>query len=125
MERRAIAAVLAAERALGRMPHELAHNHPGYDVRSVPDDGPTVLIEVKGRIQGADEFIITRNEVLEAKNLGEAYRLALVSVSPAGPDHDEVRYLTHPFDNTSTDDFRVTKFVLHWGRMWGMGGPPR
>ena len=33
-DRRAIAAVLAAERALGREPTEMPHNNPGYDIVS-------------------------------------------------------------------------------------------
>jgi superfamily II DNA or RNA helicase len=125
VERRAVDAVLAAERQLGRMPREMAHNHPGYDVRSVRPEGPTVLIEVKGRVAGADDFVITRNEVLEAKNLGDDYRLALVAVSPLGSHADEVRYLTHPFDRTATDDFRVTKLTLNWAKTWAQGGPAR
>ena len=78
-----------------------------------------------GRVAGADDFVITRNEVLEAKNLGDDYRLVLVAVSPQGPQADEVRYLTHPFDRTATDDFRVTKLTLNWAKTWAQGGPPR
>ncbi len=118
-------AVLAAEARLGRTAQEMAHNHPGYDIRSTPPDGPVIRLEVKGRISGSDDFVITRNEVLTAKNLGENYRLALVDVSPEGHDHDQVRYLTHPFDSTGTDDFRVTRFTLNWSRTWAEGGAPR
>ena len=38
-DRRAIAAVLAAERALGREPTEMPHNNPGYDIVSAKADG--------------------------------------------------------------------------------------
>jgi len=124
VERRAVDAVLAAERALGRRPHEMAHNNPGFDIRSATDDGQLVLIEVKGRVTGAPDFTITHNEVLTAKNLGDDYRLALVDVSPDGPHADTVRYLTHPFDHTSTDDFRVTKLVLNWQKTWANGQDP-
>ncbi|HZV26876.1 MAG TPA: DUF3883 domain-containing protein, partial [Acidothermaceae bacterium] len=78
VERRAVDAVLAAERALGRDPEEMPHNNPGYDVRSVDPEGRVIRIEVKGRIEGSDDFVITRNEVLTAKNLGDDYRLAMV-----------------------------------------------
>lgn len=43
-----------------------------------------IRIEVKGRLTGSDDLVITRNEVLTAKNLGDDYRLALVDVSPDG-----------------------------------------
>ncbi|GEL18794.1 DUF3883 domain-containing protein [Pseudonocardia asaccharolytica] len=73
-------AELIAERALGRIPTEMPHNHPGYDIRSERPDGAPIRIEVKGRIAGADDFVITRNGVLAAKNLADDYRLALMSV---------------------------------------------
>ncbi|MBI1758232.1 MAG: DUF3883 domain-containing protein [Actinobacteria bacterium] len=124
VERRAVDAALAAERALGRVPEELPHNHPGYDLRSVAADGTVVRVEVKGRLAGSDDFVITRNEVLAAKNLGEDYRLVLVEVHPDGPAGDLIRYLTLPFDATGTDDFRITRFVLDWTRTWAEGGAP-
>ena len=61
-------------------------------------------IEVKGRIDGADTFTITKNEVVTAKNLGDDYRLALVSVSPLGAAQDRVRYVERPFDGTPVID---------------------
>ncbi|MDF2092592.1 helicase-related protein [Knoellia sp. 3-2P3] len=124
VERRAVEAVMAAERSLGRVPHEMEHNHPGYDIRSVASDGSVVRIEVKGRVEGADDFTITHNEVLTAKNLGDEYRLALVRVSDTGPADDEVRYLARPFDDTGTNDFRITKLVLNWSRTWAQGREP-
>ena len=124
-DRRAVDAVLAAERALGREPTEMPHNNPGYDVRSTTADGRTVRIEVKGRVAGAEDFVTTRNEVLTAKNLGEDHRLALVEVSPDGPAHDQLRYLTRPFDLTGTDDFDINRFVMSWPSKWSAGGPPR
>ena len=63
-DRRAIAAVMAAERALGREPQEMPHNNPGYDIESRRPDGHLVFIEVKGRIEGADDFWVTRTEIL-------------------------------------------------------------
>jgi len=63
VERRAVDAVLAAERVLGRVPTEMPHNNPGFDVRSEARDRRVIRIEVKGRIVGSDEFAITRNEV--------------------------------------------------------------
>jgi superfamily II DNA or RNA helicase len=125
IERRAVDAVLAAERALGREPREMPHNNPGFDVRSETPDRRVIRIEVKGRIAGADDFAITRNEVLTGKNLGDDYRLALVSVHPDGATGDQICYVTRPFDATNTDDFRVTRFTLSWAKTWSQGGPPR
>ena len=124
VDQRAVAAVLTAERSLGRNPTEMPHNNPGFDIRSEQENGPTIRIEVKGRIEGADDFQITRNEVLTAKNLGDDYRLALVRVSQDGPEKDQVRYLMRPFDLTGTDDFRVTRFTLKWNDLWNEGSGP-
>jgi superfamily II DNA or RNA helicase len=124
VERRAVDAVMAAERELGRTPYEMAHNHPGYDIRSMAADGSAIRIEVKGRVEGASDVTITHNEVLTAKNIGDDYRLALVKVSDAGPQGDQLRYLARPFDATSTDDFRITKLVLDWRKLWAQGGAP-
>ena len=125
VDRRAVAAVMAAERTLGREPTEMPHNNPGFDILSAAADRSMIHLEVKGRIEGADDFQITRNEVLAAKNLGDHYRLALVRVSPDGPEHDEVRYLSNrPFDATDTGDFRVTRFVLNWAKTWDEGHEP-
>ena len=124
VDRRAVAAVMAAERSLGRTPVEMPHNNPGFDIRSTDPDGQVIRIEVKGRIDGAEDFQITRREVLTAKNLGDAYRLAIVKVSQDGADHDELRYLTRPFDLTGTDDFSVTRFTIDWAARWKQGGPP-
>ena len=62
--------------------------------------------------------------MLTAKNLGDAYRLAIVKVSQDGSEHDELRYLTRPFDLTGTDDFSVTRFTIDWAARWNQGGPP-
>ncbi|HCT13446.1 MAG TPA: helicase, partial [Corynebacterium nuruki] len=99
VDRRAVDAVLAAERALGRVPVEMPHNNPGFDIasRCPGASRPSVIIEVKGRISGAEEFVITHREVLTAKNTGADHRLALVEVSPEGPEHDRVRYLIDHF----------------------------
>src|SRR5215471_12208901 len=50
-DRRAVAAVPAAERAIGRDPREMPHNNPGCDIVSRCTDGHLVFIEVKGRVE--------------------------------------------------------------------------
>ncbi len=124
VDRRAVAAVLAAERALGREPEVMPHNNPGFDIRSRTPDGHWVFIEVKGRILGADEFHVTRTEVLTGKN-AERYRLALVAVHPDGPEYDEARYLTDPFAGVEFGDLKVTSIAPAWRDSWEQGGPPR
>ncbi|MGI5190544.1 helicase-related protein [Promicromonospora sp. CA-289599] len=125
VERRAVDAVLAAERGLDAEPFEMPPNNPGFDIRSVRTDGTVVQIEVKGRIVGADDFTVTKNEVIHAKNLGETHRLALVEVSAGPASEDRVRYVTNAFDDTDTDDFTTTKYVKDWRKLWRMGGTPR
>jgi superfamily II DNA or RNA helicase len=123
-DRRAVAAVLAAERGLGREPTEMPHNHPGYDICSRDSDGHLVFIEVKGRAAGAGEFWVTRTEALTGKNAGPRFRLALVAVHPDGPEYDEVRYLVDPFRDIDFGDFAATGITGDWGREWARGGEP-
>jgi hypothetical protein len=123
VDRRAIAAALAAERSLGRLPEEMPHNNPGYDIRSRTHDGHWVFLEVKGRIRGAEDFVVTRNEVLYGKN-ADRYRLVLVSVSPDGPEHDDLRYLTDPFSGFDFGDFAADGVRGDWAKEWAKGGPP-
>jgi hypothetical protein len=125
VERRAVDARPRRRAGAGPPARGDAPQPPGYDVRSERPDGGAVRIEVKGRLAGADDFVITRNEVLAAKNLGDDYHLALVEVSPDGPADDQVRYVLRPFDGTGTEDFRVTRFTLNWPLTWADGGPPR
>ncbi|MDR2381356.1 MAG: DUF3883 domain-containing protein [Bifidobacteriaceae bacterium] len=124
VERRAVDLVLAAERALGRVPEEQPHGHPGYDVRSTDSAGRVFFIEVKGRIRGATTFEITANEVACAQTHGERHRLAMVRVSPDGPAQDELRYLVDPFAAFQTNP-QVRSYNLNWTAYWPEGGPPR
>ncbi len=123
-ERRAVDAVLAAERRLGRVPQEMAHNNPGYDIRSRAADGHIVYIEVKGRVAGAEDFWVTKTEALTGKNAGTGARLALVSVHPDGPERDVVRYIVDPFRDVDFGDFAATGIIGDWLREWERGGDP-
>lgn len=124
VERRAVDAVLAAERALGREPQEMAHNNPGFDVMSFAPDGQVLVIEVKGRIAGAREVLVTRNEVLTAKNKGTDHVLTLVSVSPGDASQDELRYVVDAFAEHPDPAFDVTKVVLVRAKLWARGEVP-
>ena len=123
-ERRAVDAVLAAERYLGRQPEEMPHNNPGYDIRSRTLDDHIVFIEVKGRVEGAEEFWVTRTEALTGKNAGTGFRLALVSVHPDGAERDVVRYIVDPFRDVDFGDFNATGVIGDWAKEWARGGDP-
>jgi hypothetical protein len=123
-DRRAIAAVLAAERALGRKPTEMPHNNPGYDIVSRQPDGHLVFIEVKGRIEGAEEFWVSRTEALHGKNSGSGSRLAMVSVSPTDSRFDQIRYRVDPFRDLDFGDFAATGVMGNWAREWERGVDP-
>jgi superfamily II DNA or RNA helicase len=120
VERRAVDAVLAAERALGRRCEEQSHNNPGFDVKSYTADGHLLLIEVKGRFEGADTVTVTRNEILTGLNTTR-FVLALVEVSP---DSDTVRYLHQPFTGEEQTYFDVTSVNFNWSRLWERSTAP-
>jgi hypothetical protein len=133
VEQRAIDAVLATEATLGWEAedlNELERNHPGYDVRSIrrgADGWPSDVrhLEVKGRIAGAPTVTVSRNEILTSMNEPDRFILALVEVSPDGPDHDTVRYLRRPFDGRSDDFvFEVTSVNFTWSALWARAGAP-
>ena len=98
-DRRAVAAVMATERALGRKPVEQAHNNPGFDILSEdPRSGIVYQIEVKGHRPATTEIKVRAPQVRQAKQNPERFRLAVVLV----PDEPEglpvVRYFLRPFD---------------------------
>jgi len=124
VERRAVEAVLRAEDALGRLPTEMHRTNPGFDIRSEAPGGRLVFIEVKGRVAGADTFVVTRNEILHGLNVPDAWVLALVEVSPDGPGHDRVRYLRRPFGEGVHLPFATTSATVSWRDYWERGGHP-
>ncbi len=125
VERRAVDLVLATERALGREPAEQARNNPGFDILSDPGDGSDpIRIEVKGRITGAKDFYITHNEVVVGLNSAPRHRLALVSVSDDGPQHDQVRYLADAFAGFDAGDFNASGHYGDWDKTWQRGQEP-
>ena len=124
VERRAVEAVLAAERALGREPVEMPRNNPGYDIQSTDQSGFIHYIEVKGRIEGSDTFTITTNEITFAQTQGDRHRLALVEVSTNGADSDQLRYMSDAF--THLEPSATTRSYNEvWRDYWERGAPPR
>lgn len=95
IELAAMEAVMAAERALGNAPVDVSAQKIGYDIASHdPKSGHFRFIEVKGRIDGADSVMITRQEVITSLHEPEKFILAIVSVT-AGFAH-EPRYVHGP-----------------------------
>ncbi|WP_448223443.1 helicase-related protein [Gordonia iterans] len=131
-DRRAVAAVIAAEIALGRLPEEMPHNNPGYDIISehpAPATAeatrrPPLFIEVKGRVEGGATFHVSANQVLHAKNTGHDHRLAMVRVSDRGPEYDEVRYLADYFHNFDTGGADLAGVEIDWNSAWSKARPP-
>jgi superfamily II DNA or RNA helicase len=92
IELAAMRAVMAAERALGHEPVDVSVQKVGYDIASHdPRSGHLRFIEVKGRIDGADSVMITRQEVITSLHEPEKFILAIVSV--AGGFAHEPRYV--------------------------------
>jgi superfamily II DNA or RNA helicase len=93
----AIKAVLEAETALGRVPTEMPHNFPGYDIESRDEKrGRLWFIEVKGKAKGVATVTVSKTQILTALNKPEDFILALVEVDQAGGATP--RYLKEPFD---------------------------
>ena len=77
----AMEAVVAAEKALGNVPTDVSAQKIGYDIASFdPRAQHLRFIEVKGRVDGADSVMITRQEVITSLHEPEKYILAIVQV---------------------------------------------
>lgn len=124
VERRAMSAVLATEQRLGRNPEGMPPNNPGYDIRSHTTGGAPLFIKIKGRVAGADTFVVTQNELRFATNIPGAYILAMVEVSPSGAQHDRLRYLRRPFGLDLVLPFDAVAATLDWSNYFAQGGDP-
>lgn len=121
VERLAMEAVTAAEKALGHMPRDVSGDRIGYDIESKnTTTGHLRFIEVKGRADGADTVTITRNEILTALNKPDAFILAIVSVSN-GFAH-EPRYVRTPFKREP--DFGATSVTYQLSELLRLAGVP-
>jgi len=124
-DRRAVAAVVEAERALGRNPEPQTHSNPGFDVLSVdPATGIHYFIEVKGHLPQTTEISVSAQQVQKAKGNPERWRLAVVSV-PNEPDAEPtVQYLLEPFQDV-TLHFAQTKVPMNVANLLEAAGEPR
>lgn len=124
VNRRAVDAVLAAERALGRAPEEKEHANPGYDIESTDEAGNRYFIEVKGRIEtDAKDFEISKIQVSFAHTHEDRHRLALVRVSTQDPELDQLRYIGNAFDHMNPADTTISLKEL-WRPYWDRGSEP-
>jgi hypothetical protein len=115
----AVAAVMAAERALGFEPRDVSALKVGYDVESrIVGTGKLRFIEVKGRSAGAETVEVTRNEILTALNKPDDFILALVEVGEALV----VRYVRRPF--TREPEAFEAGIICRWNEMWSRGKEP-
>jgi hypothetical protein len=99
-DRRAVAAVMAAERRLGRFPVEQEHNNPGFDILSEDSrTGVIFQIEVKGHRPQTPIVDVKARQVRQAKQNPERFRLAIVTVPNEPEGEPEVFYFVRPFDS--------------------------
>ena len=82
IELKAMHAVMAAERSLGNEPSDVSAQKVGYDILSYsPKTQHLRFIEVKGRIDGADTVMVTRQEIITSMHEPDKFILAIVKVS--------------------------------------------
>jgi len=118
---RARAIVMEVERRLGFEPVDREFEQLGYDIESpVPGTGKLRLIEVKGRVAGADTVTVTYNEIRYCRNNPEHFILAMVEFHSDGGHR--VRYLREPF--TREPDFNVTSVNYDFAALFDRAGEP-
>jgi SNF2 family DNA or RNA helicase len=118
---RARAAVMAVEAALGFVPTDREFEKLGYDIESaIPGTGRLRFIEVKGRVTGADDITVTRNEILYSLNKPDDFILAIVEFKPDGAER--VHYLRQPFQREP--DFGETSRQYQMAELLVRAAPP-
>jgi SNF2 family DNA or RNA helicase len=123
-DRRAVKAVVKAERALGRLPEPQHHSNPGFDVLSLdPATGIHYFIEVKGHLPQTLEIGVSAQQVQKAKSNPDRWRLAVVSVPTDPAAEPQVRYLVEPFRDV-TLHFAQTKVPLNVANLLDASGEP-
>jgi hypothetical protein len=119
-ERRAMQAVMDAERGLGFQPRDVSDQNLGYDVESsIPNTGLLRFIEVKGRVRGAKIVTVTKNEILTGLNKPDEFILAIAVLDP---HHCHVCYVRTPFEKEP--DFKATSVNYDLGKLLALGKEP-
>jgi SNF2 family DNA or RNA helicase len=124
VERVAMDAVIAAEKALGHQVRDVSAQNIGWDITSQPSarDGvlpPSRHIEVKGRAVGQETITVTSNEIREGINQGDRFFLAVVLVD--GEQADGPYYIRQPFDQEpgwaeASRNFKLRELLTRAGR---------
>ena len=113
--------VMAVERGLGFEPTDREFEKRGYDIESrVPGTGKLRFIEVKGRISGAANILVTRNEILYSLNKPDDYILAIVEF--LGDDDHRLHYVRQPFQREP--DFGATSVNYDFAELLARAGEP-
>ncbi len=100
IDRRAVTAVMEAEKSIGRVPTEMEHANPGYDIQSEdPESGNIYFLEVKGRLEGSDTVTVKVRQIRQAKNNPETFRLVVAIVPEDRASPPCVHYVVRPFDD--------------------------
>jgi hypothetical protein len=124
VERRAVDLTLKTESILEFTPTEMPRNNPGYDIESQRPGLGKVFIEVKGRIEGAKDFLVTDTEYTHGITQGESFFLALVKVASGEDDtKDEIRYVQNPFSGMAKQGGYVAH-ILSFEHFWDQGFDP-
>jgi hypothetical protein len=123
VERLAMEAVIAFERALGFEPRDVSKENRGYDIESRypvghAKSGQLRFIEVKGRAAGAETVSVTKNEILTALNKPDDFILAIVFVESG--QAAKPCYLERPFDQEP--DFATASVTFHVKNLIGTKG---
>jgi hypothetical protein len=121
VERRAVELTLAVEKSLGMMPKEMPRNNKGYDIETYRPSVGKTFIEVKGRVEGAMDFIITESEFSLGHTLGDSFILSLVRVANGdNAKKDEIRYILNPFKG-QLPIWGAQAHVLDFKKYWDLG----
>ena len=113
--------VMAVERNLGFEPTDREFEKRGYDIESrVPGTGRLRFIEVKGRVSGAANILVTRNEILYSLNKPDDFILAIVEF--LGDDDHRVHYVRQPFQREP--DFGATSVNYDFAELLARAGEP-
>lgn len=123
IEMAAMAAVIAAETGLGNRPVDVSAKKLGYDIESYdPESGHMRFIEVKGRIDGANSVMVTRQEIITSLHEPDKFILAIVAVAEGVGN--EPRYVRGPLVDREPS-FLETAVQFHLSRLLERSEAPR
>ena len=113
-------AVTDIECQLGYVPRDVSRDKCGYDIKfRIPATGKLRFIEVKGRVKGSRNVMVTRNEILTALNKPDDFILAVVLIDG---DSSETCYIKQPFQKEP--DFAATSVAYDLAQLLAKGVHP-